>query len=99
MQCGQPDGVRLDLNLTGSSFSVEVTDPKGRPVPGLVPLVSSAAPDTATVVFYPSQPGRYEIAASLKADGKVLVNQAAEVRVQGAAWQQQGVKVLRRGAV
>jgi hypothetical protein len=36
------------------------------------------------VEFYPGTAGRYEIAAALTADGKVLANQAGELRVRGA---------------
>jgi hypothetical protein len=74
---------RPGTDLTGAVFSVDVTDPKGQPVPGLVPRVDSADPDTATVEFYPGTAGRYEIAAALKVDGKVLANQAGELRVRG----------------
>ncbi len=75
---------RPGSDLTGASFRVDVTDPKGESVPGLVPRVDSADPDVATVEFYPGTAGRYEIAAALTADGKVLANQAGELRVRGA---------------
>jgi hypothetical protein len=74
---------RPGADLTGARFVVEVIDPKGKPVPGLEPRVDSADPDAATVEFYPGVAGRYEINAALKADNKVLANQASELRVRG----------------
>jgi hypothetical protein len=76
---------RPGADLAGSRFAVEITDPKGKAVPGLEPRVDSAEPDVATVEFYPGVAGRYEISASLKAaDGKLVANQTSEVRVRGS---------------
>jgi hypothetical protein len=75
---------RPGADLTGARFVVDVTDPKGKAVPGLEPRVDSGDPDVATVEFYPGVAGRYEINASLKADNKILANQASEVRVRGS---------------
>jgi hypothetical protein len=75
---------RPGADLTGARFAVDVTDPKGKPVPGLEPRVDSADPDVASVEFYPGVAGRYEINASLKADNKILANQTSEVRVRGS---------------
>jgi hypothetical protein len=75
---------RPGTDLTGAQVNVDVTDPKGQLVPGLTPRFSSADPDVALVEFYPSAAGRYDISAALKMDGKVLANQAGELRVRGA---------------
>ncbi len=75
---------RPGTDLTGALTTVEITDPKGQAVPGLEPRSDSADPDVATVEFYPTAAGRYEIAAALKTGGKVLANQAGELRVRGA---------------
>ncbi|MFO0880374.1 MAG: hypothetical protein U0840_23765 [Gemmataceae bacterium] len=66
------------------TFHLEVVDPKGAPVQGLVPQSDSADPDLATVEFFPTLAGRYEITASLRAEGKVLANQTSEIRVRGS---------------
>jgi hypothetical protein len=71
-------------SLAGAQVHVEVTDPKRAPVPGLAPRFGSADPDVATVEFYPTVAGRYEVAASLKGGGKVLANASGELRVRGA---------------
>jgi hypothetical protein len=75
---------RPGAELAGSQVQVEISDPKGQPVPGLAPRFGSADPDAASVEFYPTLAGRYAISASLKAGGKVLANQAGELRVRGA---------------
>lgn len=75
---------RPGADLSAAQSRVDITDPKGQPIAGLTPRVDAADPDSATVEFYPSVAGRYEIAAALVGDGKVLANQAAEVRVRGA---------------
>jgi hypothetical protein len=75
---------RPGTDLTGAQTTVDITDPKGQPVSGLEPRSDSADPDVATVEFYPTAAGRYEIAAALKVGGKVLANQAGEFRVRGA---------------
>jgi hypothetical protein len=75
---------RPGTDLTGAVTTVEITDPKGQPVPGLTPRSDSADPDVSTVVFYPTAAGRYEICAALKSEGKVLANQSGELRVRGA---------------
>ncbi len=74
---------RPGSDLTGAVFSVDVTGPKGQRVPILAPRVDSSDPDLATVEFTPDTAGRYEIAAALKAEGKVLANQTGELRVRG----------------
>ena len=74
---------RPGTDLTGAEIQVEVTDPKGQPVPGLTPRSSSADPDVSLVSFYPTTAGRYDVAATLKVGGKVLANQAGELRVRG----------------
>ncbi|MFO0930924.1 MAG: hypothetical protein U0736_28500 [Gemmataceae bacterium] len=75
---------RPGTDLSTAQTRVDITDPKGQPIGGLTPRVDAADPDTATVEFYPSAAGRYEISAALTADGKTLANQTAEVRVRGA---------------
>jgi hypothetical protein len=75
---------RPGTDLAGSLVHVEITDPKGKAVPGLNPRVDSADPDVTTVEFYPSAAGRYSLAAELKASGKLLANQSGEFRVRGA---------------
>jgi hypothetical protein len=75
---------RPGTDLSGAQTTVDITDPKGQPVPGLEPRTDSADPDVATVEFTPSAAGRYEITAALKSGGKVLANQAGELRVRGA---------------
>ncbi len=75
---------RPGTDLSGAQTTVDITDPKGQPVLGLEPRSDSADPDVATVEFYPTIAGRYEIAAALKSGGKVLANQAGELRVRGA---------------
>lgn len=74
---------RPGADLTGARFAVEFTDPRGKAVAGLEPRVDSSDPDVATVEFFPGAAGKYEITASLKADGKVSANQTAELRVRG----------------
>jgi hypothetical protein len=75
---------RPGTDLAGAQVTVDVTDPKGKLVAGLAPKTSSADPDETRVEFYPALAGRYEIAASLKRDGKVLANGTGELRVRGA---------------
>jgi uncharacterized membrane protein len=75
---------RPGTDLTGSQYVVDIRDPKGAAVPGLVPRVDSTDPDVATVEFYPTKSGRYAIDAAIKAEGKVLANQGSEVMVRGA---------------
>jgi hypothetical protein len=75
---------RPGMDLGGAEVHVDITDPKGAPVAGLAPRVDSADPDAATVEFYPTLAGRYVVAASLRADGKVLANQSSELRVRGS---------------
>jgi hypothetical protein len=75
---------RPGTDLTGSQIAIEITDPKGKPLPGLVPKVDSADPDMARVEFYPPAAGVYRVSAELKAQNKLLANQNGEFRVQGA---------------
>jgi hypothetical protein len=75
---------RPGIDLTAAQTTVDITDPKGQAVPGLDPRSDSTDPDLATVEFYPTAAGRYGISAVLKAGGKVLANQAGELRVRGA---------------
>jgi hypothetical protein len=74
---------RPGADLGATQFKVDITDPKGVPVPGLVLRLSTADPDEATVEFSPDLAGRYEIQAALESEGKVLANQASEVRIKG----------------
>jgi hypothetical protein len=75
---------RPGAETAGSLLDVSITDPKGAPVQGLAGKVSAANPDETAYDFYPGTAGRYEIAASLKADGKTLANAGGEVLVRGA---------------
>jgi hypothetical protein len=75
---------RPGTDLTRAETIVDITDPKGRPVPGLEPRSDSADPDVATVEFSPAMGGRYDITAALRVEGKMLANQTGELRVRGA---------------
>jgi hypothetical protein len=75
---------RPGSDLAGSRVTVDILDPKKRPMPGLTPRSSSADPDTFVVEFYPTAAGRYEVSAALKRESKVLANGNGEFRVRGA---------------
>jgi hypothetical protein len=75
---------RPGTDLGGTETVVEVTDPKGKMVPGLVTRFGSADPNVGTVELYPAEAGRYEVGATLKSAGKVLAYAGGEFRVRGA---------------
>jgi uncharacterized membrane protein len=75
---------RPGTDLSGTETTVEVIDPKGKAVPGLVTRFGSADPNVGTVDFYPTEAGQYEVGATLKSAGKVLANVSGEFRVRGA---------------
>ncbi len=74
---------RPGTDLTATEMKVEVIDPKGKLVPGLAARFGSADPNVGTVELYPTEAGRYEVAASLTSGGKMLANGSAEFRVRG----------------
>jgi len=75
---------RPGTDLSAAQVVVDITDPRGKLLPGLTPRFGSADPDVATVEFYPTDAGRYVISAALKSGGKTLANQGGEFRVRGA---------------
>jgi hypothetical protein len=78
---------RADVDLSATQVSLEIIGPDGQPLPlerTPTPRASSGQPDVFTAEFTPSVSGRYEVNATLNADGKVLSNQTTEFRAQGA---------------
>jgi hypothetical protein len=73
---------RPGSDLGGTEPAVEARDPHGKSM-GLTLKADSAEPDKFTAEYYPSVPGRYELAATLSGAGKTLANQATEFQVQG----------------
>jgi hypothetical protein len=76
---------RPDLDVAGAALDVEVTTPRGKTV-ALPVKNSTAEPDAFTGTFYPSEGGRFGVAATLRAKGgaTAVANQSAEFLVQGA---------------
>lgn len=85
---GQPVTVRVvrqprpDADLSATAVGVEVTGAAGRSV-SLPMRANSAEPDVFTGAYYPSDAGRYEVAASLASGGRPIANQATEFLVHG----------------
>lgn len=74
---------RPDVDSGKAELVAEAKSPGGNVT---LPLAASSAnPDEFTALFTPPAGGRYEIAARLSADDKLLANQSAEVLVQGSA--------------
>jgi len=70
-------------DLSAAEVGVEVTAAGGKSMP--VPVqAGSADPDVFTGTFSPPAGGQYEVAASLKMQGKPVENQATEFRVYGS---------------
>jgi hypothetical protein len=81
---------RPDIDATSTQIALEITGPDGKPLPPEqtpVPRAGSAQPDVYTAEFTPSVGGRYEVNATLTADGKALANQTAEFRAQGGDYE------------
>ena len=81
---------RADVDVSATQVAVEIIGPDGKPLPPErtpTPRASSGQPDVFTAEFTPSASGRYEVNATLNADGKVLANQTTEFRAQGADYE------------
>ena len=76
---GQPSAA---VAATGE-VGVDVTGDDGQAVPVQV-KASSAEPDQFTGTVYPSAGGRYEVSATLTAEGKLVANQTADFLVHGS---------------
>ena len=81
---------RADVDVSAAQVAVEIVGPDGKPLPPEqtpAPRASSGQPDVFTAEFTPSTGGRYEVNATLTADGKALANQTTEFRAQGADYE------------
>lgn len=74
---------RPGTDLGSAEPIVEVHGPGGRTI-ALTLKGDSKKPDEYSAEFFPSVGGRYELAGSLSAAGKLLANQRAEFLVQGS---------------
>ncbi|MEA3366445.1 MAG: glutamine amidotransferase [Candidatus Hydrogenedentes bacterium] len=72
-----------DDETAAGDISVELLSPSGKPLP-LEIKASSAEPDTFVGTFYPETGGRYEVIASLTAQGQVIANRTTEFLVHGS---------------
>jgi uncharacterized membrane protein len=85
---GKPVVVRVarqstpDAPVDTASVSVSVVDEAGKQA-AIVMQQSSAEPDTLTASYFPSVGGRYQVHASLTADGKPVANETTEFLVHG----------------
>ena len=81
---------RADVDVSAAQVAVEIVGPGGKPLPPEqtpAPRASSGQPDVFTAEFTPAASGRYEVNATLTADGKALANQTTEFRAQGADYE------------
>jgi hypothetical protein len=81
---------RPDVDVGAAQVGLEIVGPDGKPLPPEqtpAPRAGSAQPDLFMAEFTPAAGGRYVVNATLTAGGKLLANQTAEFRAQGADYE------------